>query len=124
MNYHDANEFWSLVIADALASGHLRVPKMNFRGIPTPRPESSGLFRRSVGEPKGQIADWRANIPNSSRGVHVVEYPGHYAVHVDHYDPAKHPILHLVRDSPLTLATMLAVGLGSLLLMGIFGKQS
>lgn len=123
MNSHESYEYWSVVIADALAAGKVKIPKINLRGEPTPRPEDSGLFRRSVGEPKGQIADWRANIPGSDRGVHAVEYPGFYSIHVDHYDPAKHPIMHLVRDSPFTLATMVAVSLGSFLLMGMLGKR-
>lgn len=123
MNSHGSYEYWSTVIADVLATGRLTIPKINFGGSITPRPEESGLFKRSIGEPKGQIADWRANIPGSDRGVHAVEFPGHYSIHVDHFDPAKHPVMHILRDSPMTLVTVIAAGLGAFLLLGIFSRK-
>ena len=92
-------EFWNTIIAELLIRGKMIVPKMS-NGHQIPRPESSGIFRKSVGELKGQTADWRATVGGSDRGIHVVEFDDHYEMHVDQFDPRKNPIKHLLVDSP------------------------
>ena len=66
-----------------------------------PSPKDSGLFKRSVGEIKGQRADWRATSDGDVGCVHVVEYSDRYEMHYDKYDPRKKPIEHLLFDSPV-----------------------
>ena len=116
-------DFWNTVLGEALTSGKGIIMKTDAQGFPIPRPEESGLFRRSVGERKGQIADWRASVNGSERGIHVVEFPDHYTIHVDRYDPGKRPVMHLVRDSPKTLVSIFASGLFSLLFFSLFRRR-
>lgn len=116
-------DFWNSVVASVLSYGSMDFPKTLPDGDSVPSPERSGLFTRSIGERKGQIADWRGAIPNSRRGVHVVEFEDHYSVHVDQYDPNKDPVRHLLVDSPKTIATVLGAGLISLLFYGLFRKR-
>ena len=85
---------WNGVISKVLVFGTLTISKALPDGTEIPHPSESGLFRKSVGERKGQIADWRASISGSERGVHVVEYRNCYRVHVDRYDPYKKPLEH------------------------------
>jgi len=56
-------------------------------------------FRHSIGEPKGQIADYRLRLING-RSIHVREYKDHYRVHWDIVDPSVNPLLHLKYDAP------------------------
>lgn len=116
-------DFWNVAIAETLASGELDVPKADAYGFPVPGPEESGLFRKSVGERKGQIADWRASVNGSERGIHVVEFKDHYSMHVDRYDPGKRPVMHLVWDSPKTLVSIFVSGLFSLFLYSLFRRR-
>ncbi len=55
-------------------------------------------FRKSVGLPCGQIADYRANINNFC--IHIKEYYDRYDIHLDRYDPKKNPFMHLLYDVP------------------------
>ncbi len=56
-------------------------------------------FRKSLGEPKGQEADWRSTLPDGSC-IHVLEYPGHYVFHKDKRNPDSDPWGHLWEDAP------------------------
>ncbi len=116
-------DFWNTVVASVLAYGNMDLPKFFPDGSKVPSPEVSGLFSRSIGERKGQIADWRSSIPNSKRGVHAVEFDDHYSVHVDRFDPNKDPVRHLFLDSPKTIVSLLATGLISMLFFGLFGRR-
>ncbi len=116
-------DFWNTVVASVLSYGSMDLPKTFPDGNSVPAPETSGLFSRSIGERKGQVADWRSSIPNSKRGVHVVEFEDHYSVHVDRFDPNKDPVRHLLLDSPKTIVSLLATGLISMLLFGVFGRR-
>ncbi|MCS6768220.1 MAG: hypothetical protein RMJ59_05135 [Candidatus Nitrosocaldus sp.] len=74
-------------------------------------------FRRSIGEPKGQIADYRFAL-HDGRGIHVREYGDHYRVHWDMVDPSVSIVTHLKRDAPhiyMLLLGVLGVSAGALL---------
>ena len=73
---------------------------------------------REVEVPKSQVSDpleaeWKLskiNIPSPEmiasyrKGrLHVHEFETEYRVHLDKYDPEKHPTLHLIDDAPLVL---------------------
>lgn len=116
-------DFWNSVVASVLSYGEMEFPKYQPDGERVPKPEHSGLFTKSIGEPKGQIADWRGSIPNSRRGIHVVEFQDRYSVHVDRFDPNKDPVRHLLMDSPRTIVNLLGAGLISLLFYGFFRRS-
>ena len=88
---------WNTLCALAFTADKIEVPKS------IGNPMETGLFVRSVGSPRGQIRDYRGNVDGSNLGIHVVEFLGHYEVHVDHFDPYKKPVEHLIVDSPGTL---------------------
>ncbi len=109
----EARDFWRSVVEWTLSEGQpISFPKVLDSGEDVPRPELSGFMVRSVGELKGQIADWRASLQDDPRGFHAVEYGDRYECHLDSRDPAKDPVGHLVEDSPGTLA--LGIGVAAL----------
>lgn len=108
-------DFWNVALARVLMAGSLTVPKVDSFGNRIPEPFSSGLFRRSIGEPKGQIADWRASVEGSEKGIHIVEFRDRYELHVDRYDPYKSPLKHIVYDSPKTGISLVLGGIGAAL---------
>lgn len=112
MSYRAGPEIWNDIISKVLLCNRMTISKTLPDGSEMPHPSDSGLFRRSVGERKGQIADWRASISGSDRGVHVVEFKEFYSIHVDKYDPYKKPVEHLVHDSPKTGAALAIAGFG------------
>lgn len=117
-------DIWNSIISDVLINKEITISKVDSDGDVIPSPSESGLFKRSVGEPKGQIADWRASINSSDRGVHVVEYKDKYSVHVDKFDPQKRPLMHLVHDSPRTAAALTLIGIGiTALIRSRIGKK-
>ncbi|MHB8553505.1 MAG: hypothetical protein ACYDAO_07990 [Thermoplasmataceae archaeon] len=116
------DNFWNNAISETLVRGKLRISKVT-NGKEIPSPESSGIFRKSIGELKGQIADWRASIGGSDRGVHVVEFTDHYEMHVDQYDPGKNPLKHLMFDSPKYGFALGAITIGIGALMAYFRKN-
>jgi len=118
MVYRSMPDFWNSVIAKALIDGSFTVRKIDNEGNTVPEPLPSGLFRKSIGEPKGQIADWRASLEGSDRGVHVLEYRDRYEIHVDRYDPYKNPLKHVIYDSPKTGMALLIGGLGAAVIAG------
>ncbi|MCL4323555.1 MAG: hypothetical protein M1498_03835 [Candidatus Thermoplasmatota archaeon] len=95
----NSTSFWQGKIEEARLGEKVTVPK-NIGLATSPKPKDSGLFRRSVGEIKGQIADWRATVPETGQCVHAVEYRDRYELHIDKYDPATNPVEHLLHDSP------------------------
>ncbi len=104
----NSRSFWQIKITEAIQGDVVVVPKND--GISNvPKPRDSGLFRRSLGEIKGQIADWRASVPGTTQCVHAVEYRDRYEVHLDRYDPGKKPLEHLLYDSP-KYAAIIATG--------------
>lgn len=90
-------DLWNNICALALVYNKFDIPK-NIE-----KPEESGLFKRSIGEIKGQLRDYRCSIFDSNLGIHVVEFIDKYEIHVDKYDPYKKPLEHLIIDSPETL---------------------
>ena len=63
-----------------------------------PHPTSAG-FLGSIGEPQGQIADYRKPTADL-KSIHVRVFGSFYAVHWDKRDPHIDPIGHLVEDAP------------------------
>ncbi len=83
-----------------------------------PHPSQSG-FKKSIGEIKGQVADWRLTLRDGSC-LHVVEFPQHYSIHRDQVNPDNDPLGHIVKDAPHwiligVLALLAIVGIASLL---------
>ncbi|WP_170136164.1 hypothetical protein [Nannocystis exedens] len=58
---------------------------------------------RSLGWPRGQIADWRFPPTPGCRGLHVHEYADRWEAHVDRVHPACDPLGHLQHDAPQIL---------------------
>src|SRR5579872_4684141 len=56
-------------------------------------------FVESIGEPQGQIADYRKCLP-SSQSIHVRSFDTFYKVHWDKKDPHSDPLGHLLEDAP------------------------
>lgn len=92
------DDIWNSLCGLALVYNKFYLPKNYLEN-----PDSSLLFRRSVGQIKGQLRDYRCSIYNSNLGIHVIEFIDHYEIHVDRYDPYKKPIEHLIFDSPETI---------------------
>jgi len=88
---------WNTICALAFAVDKIDVPKS------IGNPMETGLFVTSVGKIRGQIRDYRGSIDNSNLGIHIVEFLTHYEVHIDHFDPYKKPLEHLIIDSPDTI---------------------
>lgn len=65
-------------------------------------------FRQSLGELKGQDADWRQTLPDGSC-AHVLEYPAHYVYHRDKRNPDADPWGHLLEDAPHWLFVIVLV---------------
>ena len=64
-----------------------------------PHPSSVEGFHRSLGHPRGQLADYRLELSGGGC-LHVVEFQDHYLAHVDAVDPSRDPLGHLLRDAP------------------------
>ena len=88
--------FWSKVVSDAMMKEKIVLDRIDINGEEIPHPSISGMFQRSVGELKGQVSDWRRGIDGRDESVHVVEFTDRFEVHLDHYDPYKKPIQHLL----------------------------
>src|SRR5579875_2171519 len=116
-------DFWNEALSEAVIYGHLTLFKDGVDGAVIPDPEESGLFRRSVGEYHGQLRDWRATIPGSEKGVHLREYSDRYELHIDRFDPYKHPLKHLVFDSPGTLFGLIGAFFMSAMFLGIIRRK-
>lgn len=117
MKYNPVS-FWRKVISDAMGREEDVIYKIDANGFEIPHPSESGLFTRSLGEMKGQVSDWRSSIEGRDESVHVVEFQDRYEIHLDHYDPYKKPIHHLVFDSPkYGFAAAIAVSAIALALM-------
>jgi hypothetical protein len=66
-----------------------------------PHPRQAGA-RVSVGLPAGQVADYRFAPDSDCQGVHVLEYPDRWVVHLDQIHPDCDVLEHLRRDAPGT----------------------
>ena len=113
-NTSEADSFWKAVISQTLTGGYtgknpLILSKYYESGNEIPRPEGTSFLHRSLGEIKLQNADWRASFQKLDQGFHAVEFDDRYECHIDKVDPDKNPISHLVEDSPVTLALLIAV---------------
>ena len=73
-------------------------------------------FVKSLGEPHGQIADYRKSY--GKEGLHVREYKDRYTIHWDKTDPLSNPMGHLLEDAPHWLAV--AGGIALAVLAGLF----
>jgi len=104
----DPDGFWKSVIEWTLSEGTVLLPKVREDGSEVPHPSASSFMVKHMGEPKGQVADWRASLDEDERGFHAVEYEDRYECHIDKKDPFKDPLGHLVHDSPGTLALIIA----------------
>lgn len=71
----------------------IRIPK-----ILVSSPASAG-FKRALGSPRGQQADWRLTLLDC-RDVHAVEFEDHYLVHFDEVAPSCSVVEHMRRDAP------------------------
>jgi len=105
----DLPDLWNTISAFTLLGMKPVVPKSGERNPHIGTPEESGLFRRSLGTPKGQIGDWRSAVPGSDRGIHVVEYGDRYEAHADRFDPSNKPLEHLIFDSGMEIAGMISI---------------
>lgn len=65
-------------------------------------PREEGAVR-SLGWPRGQIADWRFPPTPTCRGLHVHEHPDRWVAHVDRFHPDCDPLGHLLHDAPQLL---------------------
>lgn len=102
-----SSDFWNIITAETYISGAVTVQK----GDEIPHISESGIFVSSIGEPRGQTADWRTHKTHIDSGIHAVEYRDRYELHVDLYDPHYHPIKHLVFDlGPGKLALLVTAG--------------
>jgi len=68
-------------------------------------------FKRSVGSPAGQKADYRLAL-NDGRSIHIREFDDFYRVHWDKKDPRVDPITHLAKDAPHWLLVFVLMALG------------
>lgn len=102
-------DLWNEVSAFAVMGLPVSISKNAVEGSEAGSPQESGLFRRSIGSPKGQIKDWRSAVPDSDKGIHAVEFSDRYEIHVDRFDPSVKPLEHLIFDNGKQLATMLSV---------------
>ena len=86
---------WADVVRTVLANPvHVDT---SFAKSTLPPPTSSG-FVASIGELKGQLADWRLPLPDK-RGIHAVEFENKYSAHWDNKDPTMDWLGHLLEDA-------------------------
>jgi hypothetical protein len=69
-------------------------------------------FVRTLGEPRGQLADYEYVLPDGGR-IHVREYEDHYEVHRDLVSPLVDPLSHLRTDAPHWYVALLALAGGA-----------
>ncbi|MHB8395597.1 MAG: hypothetical protein ACYDAZ_00100 [Thermoplasmataceae archaeon] len=115
-------DIWNSLVAETLVRGRATLWKRDLQGINPTSPGESGFLKHSVGSYRGQVADYRASIEGSLRGVHLVEYHDRYEAHVDSMDPHKKPVEHLVIDSALPALGKILFVFGLSILGGKRGK--
>lgn len=54
--------------------------------------------RKTLGEPRGQKADWEITLKDGRR-IHVVEFDKYYKIHWDLVSPCVNPLGHLRKDA-------------------------
>lgn len=85
----------------------IRIEKHGIR-----HPSLAGFYL-STGEPKGQNADYRKCLQDST-SLHVREFDDYYLAHWDNYDPSVSFIGHLLVDAPhwvLVIGTIGIIGI-------------
>lgn len=99
---------WNIISASAIMGPPFTVMKDEIACAPG----DSGIFVRSIGKPRGQLADWRSkSLGNRSTvSVHVVEFPDRYEIHADRFDPMSNPLRHLLFDFSPDVGRDLMVG--------------
>jgi len=55
--------------------------------------------KKTLGEPRGQKADWEIVLPDRRR-IHIVEFEKFYKIHWDFVSPYENPLAHLKKDAP------------------------
>lgn len=111
-------DFWNIVVAETYVIDRATVMKNNDEELP--EISESGIFVRSIGEPRGQIADWRTYKEGLQSGVHAVEFNDRYELHVDLFDPHQHPLEHLAVDVG---PAKLALGAAAFSILKKFGSR-
>lgn len=109
--FNEAYSIWISIIEQTVSAGQpLEFPKEMDNGkiIPSPDETKPKILTRHIGEPKWQIADWRASFTDSKKGFHAVEFEDRYETHIDSVDPLKDPLNHLIKDSPKTLVGIIS----------------
>jgi hypothetical protein len=89
-----------------------------------PHPLSMG-FRKDLGEPRGQIADYRVTLEDG-RSVHAREYRESWRVHWDRMDWTVDAVEHLRLDSPgyyALVCTLVGCGIGAVVGAVAKGKR-
>lgn len=76
-------------------------------------------FKKHIGEPDGQNADYRYTLKDGS-GIHLKVYSDHYKMHWDKRDPSVDPLGHLSIDAPHWLA---AIGIGAIVALLIYEHE-
>jgi len=79
-------------------------------------------FRLDVGEPKGQVADYRFQLSDGS-GIHVVEFQDCYTVHWDKVDLLTNFVEHINQDAP-QWGPVLGLVVGGLIFGGLIWLDS
>jgi len=80
-------------------------------------------FTRSLGDFRGQIADFRRPMPDG-KSIHIQEFAEHFLVHWDWRDPSLDPIGHLVQDAPHILIISSLVALTAfVIVLGFRGEK-
>ena len=90
------NEDWSYIIDEVLTLPAHSDIIVEIDQVPPPI--ASG-FVQSIGEPQGQLADFRKCLP-SLKSIHARLFGTFYRVHWDKKDPHRDPIGHLLEDAP------------------------
>ncbi|MGC8609275.1 MAG: hypothetical protein ACP5UV_05335 [Thermoplasmata archaeon] len=104
---YNISEFWNSIAMKAFEYRKFVLYKNDAVYGKVPHISESRIFRRSIGSPRGQMADWRLSIRGETSGIHAVEYIDRYEIHVDRFDPYKRPVKHLIYDAP-TYAALIA----------------
>lgn len=101
---------------EVVVPGILRIPAhhdvvLSKEGLPPPKEAGA---RKSIGEPDGQIADFRITL-SDGKSVHIKEYDFVFKVHWDWFDPVVDWINHLRHDAPhwwILLTTVVGGAIG------------
>jgi hypothetical protein len=107
----------------ALVDAVLELPAHEELTLPKsaiPHPLGLG-FDLSLGEPHGQAADYRAELPDG-RGLHLRDMTSHWSIHWDHVFPSlERWVDHLREDSPAWFVVLIAgILIGAFIAIALF----